>query len=502
MSFIDDDPQYRYNPGKYVPAIGNQSPPNDSINPGISGYSDEFHLRDLLDQIQILTQATIDGSERDLANYNLQIPAGSQLERAQAQEWPSELGTPKNYVTYAQYKALEKKETRSSEYIRQAYEDNVRSIAGTNAIDTLKLSTVIQNEGKHISDFLDTYLGDVDDTSEFRVLELLQDWAQSGIQQAQRIATLLITRVTDQVQIPSTEMDQITADSARNYQAFFQTKVNAINTEIKQLTTDLEKDHNVMSEVFYQKFLGPSLNFRLKVSRPLETDSTALPGLLSNQATQADKAMGANFINMLTDQMKRNENFDNAMNNVVMRIQVRDQYVGFTKQLDPISPEPITTPFTDDALTDEDIDAAQVIQAAVDANSENENPFESPHNALDGLLEDDAHPQYLLKAGDQISGDINLDDGVKIDGMVPSLHAHTGTDGSVKIKGSDIEGGTLGVGTVNTEEKPNVPTNLRLVSTVVTVVPPGLSVIDATISWEGDEANTYEVQISRPQEEV
>jgi hypothetical protein len=57
---------------------------------------------------------------------------------------------------------------------------------------------------------------------------------------------------------------------------------------------------------------------------------------------------------------------------------------------------------------------------------------------LDDLGED-SHPQYLLKTGGTLSGNVTLDEGVTIDGIDPSLHAHDGSDGSVRIKAIDID---------------------------------------------------------------
>ena len=51
----------------------------------------------------------------------------------------------------------------------------------------------------------------------------------------------------------------------------------------------------------------------------------------------------------------------------------------------------------------------------------------------------DHHPQYLLRSGGTIFGDIIVEDGITIDGVDISAHAHTGDDGSVKIKSTDID---------------------------------------------------------------
>ena len=55
---------------------------------------------------------------------------------------------------------------------------------------------------------------------------------------------------------------------------------------------------------------------------------------------------------------------------------------------------------------------------------------------MDGVEDDDAHPQYLLKAGDTLTGDILLGEGVTIDGIVPSTHTHTEDDGTPHLTGA------------------------------------------------------------------
>jgi hypothetical protein len=57
---------------------------------------------------------------------------------------------------------------------------------------------------------------------------------------------------------------------------------------------------------------------------------------------------------------------------------------------------------------------------------------------LDDLGEDN-HPQYLLKTGGNISGDVSVDPNVTIDGVDLSTHSHTGYDGSTKIRSIDID---------------------------------------------------------------
>ncbi|PJF37946.1 MAG: hypothetical protein CUN55_19500, partial [Phototrophicales bacterium] len=71
------------------------------------------------------------------------------------------------------------------------------------------------------------------------------------------------------------------------------------------------------------------------------------------------------------------------------------------------------------------------------------NPFVSSHDDLADAEKDDAHPQYLLKKGDTLTGDIALADGVKIGGVDIATHAHTGTDGTAQIDGSSIKNSSI-----------------------------------------------------------
>ena len=64
--------------------------------------------------------------------------------------------------------------------------------------------------------------------------------------------------------------------------------------------------------------------------------------------------------------------------------------------------------------------------------------LKSSHSLLQDL-EEDHHPQYLLKDGGRIIGDILVAEGVTIDGVDLNTHAHTGTDGSTKISSLDID---------------------------------------------------------------
>lgn len=71
--------------------------------------------------------------------------------------------------------------------------------------------------------------------------------------------------------------------------------------------------------------------------------------------------------------------------------------------------------------------AALLSNLSVDESQSNS--LKSAHGILDDLTED-SHPQYLMKSGGIITGDIKVENNSKIDGVQISEHSHSGSDGS------------------------------------------------------------------------
>lgn len=493
MASIDDNIDYGYENKDWVPGLGNQSRPPASGRSLSLGYHDENLLRNLIKEIQAMARATITVAEKELEKYSLTVEADSRLEQAQAQEWPTDLGEPRTYVSYQEYKALEPLRSRGAEYIRKSYEDGIRGPFGTNAIDVITSVSAIKNEADNIEEFLDNYMGEVNGTSEFRALELLQDWAESAVEHTRRVGAVFTERTKSPVQIPTAELDNLGETDARNYQAFFQTKVNAVNKEIRQLTDDVQKEYNQMSEIYYKKYLGPALKFQRQVGTPMSRN-VAVETFLGTQAAQADQAMAANYVTLLADQMKRNENFENKMANLITRIRVRDNYAGFTRQLNVKLEKETPSPFVDTPIGAVERAGLEAYFVAAEAQREEDNEFTSAHAMLDGRDEDDAHEQYLLKAGDTITGDILMNAGIKIGGMEPKVHRHRGpeVDGTEKIHGEDIV--DLVTTAINKDEVMCLPINLRHINNQPQTGANNVTLVNSQVSWECDPNLTFELQ--------
>ena len=147
-------PGYSGSSKEYVPQVGNLSQSIRSTTSGTyKGYHDINLLRSLLEQIINDTSNIMNAAESKLEKLNLQVSDVS-LQNAQKTEWPSDLGEPKDYVSFHQYQAFKQFDTRGSNFISKAYEDTVRGVAGNPALDVYIISGHIKDEAISIKGLL------------------------------------------------------------------------------------------------------------------------------------------------------------------------------------------------------------------------------------------------------------------------------------------------------------------------------------------------------------
>ena len=189
--------------------------------------------------------------------------------------------------------------------------------------------------------------------------------------------------------------------------------------------------------VFYNKYLSPSLRFKTKVVADFALDirttnmKTELPSL-SEEAAIALLAAEGNFKSILTDLLERRNNTSAKIDSLYQSIVQRRKYTSFISQLSAkaVNRERIVTTETDSnyapLLSGLFVDESQI------------NSLKSSHSLLDDLSED-SHPQYLMKSGGVIVGDITVENAAKIDGVQIGEHSHSGSDGSKRIRSIDID---------------------------------------------------------------
>jgi hypothetical protein len=460
----------------------------------VGGYSNLDWLKQQIDKVIALSTEIVTDFTNKLEAVALPITTNDQdtkLLEALRSEWPVDAGTLPKFIPYRYYRQLEGRNTSAATYIRQRWETAARGVMGQSKFDLVPIAEMIRSEALQVKEFLATYVGTVNDSSEQRTVELLQDWAASGLERLTRVQSIGAANAPPR-QFPSSEVESARPEEAAQFQAVFRVKLNTLNGELGQIGSNLKKNWSDYSDAFYNRFLGPALDFRLNVTRNLYPSNSEI----GREVGLATGALDSNLSMLLADQIRRNETFNTKTDDYLDKLNERDVYRGYIKQLSSVGKVANVSP------------VGNVIQVApsdledfpgfIEGDEGFATPNFSPsHNSLADLDNPLAHSQYFLKDGDTLTGDLELAEGVKVGGIVPSSHEHNGEDGSTKIHGSNIVGGTLLSGAVDTTAAPNKPTGLRLVRFISKVLPPGIPLFDAVIEWEGSNQYRYDVQITR-----
>lgn len=502
--------------GEYNPDIGANVPVVDDFGniAATESYADIDYLRRLINTL--LEEAKFLGQrlEEDMLNYSLLVgDHDSRLVESHRKEWPPSLGEVKDRVSYRYYKALRFRNTTSAAYIRARYEEGARGVTGTNAIDVLEVVKIIRDETLLIQEFLNANIGNVDDSSEFRILELFQDWVHSAIGNIREFWAFFEAGEAPEELLDPAEINRTTPDEAKRGQVVFKVKLNAQNSTIQKDLDFLKRNFSEFAPDFYVRFLGPALRYRLQVGR--QTFPTG--NRLMREIEEASSALDANLRTVIGDQLRRTELFTSKMKAIRDNMRQRDKYRSYIVQLAfrgnplPASGPNVMVWETDtaeevDYWVEEELQFESSISEDVDDSGEvtSDTPtpispvvpgtFVASHGELENLLADD-HPQYLLRSGGTITGNIFMGSGATIDGMRPSTHRHTGLDGSPQIDGKDIILDTLPEKAVDTRTRPETPVNLAITGYRLNSRPPGVTVVDTTLEWDGNQEYNYEVQI-------
>ena len=482
----------------YKPPLGDYSSEpsvGGSIQAG-QGYFNLDRLKSLLGEIIDVATTVYTQCEAILSRYSLKID-DTALRNAHDSAYPND--TTPDYISFDEYKYLYTNNySNASQFVIAAYEKSIRGPGGCNALDISKVTVYINSEAKRIKEFIDGYIGDLDDTSEQRTVELFQDWAQDARNYIKRLWAALQGQSAQR--LPQSELDQLTAEEATRFQAIFHIKLNVINTNIDDLIGQMDKNWEKPSQSFYSQYLGPALQFQLNVGREVRgTYSVKDLPVLGNEAVGSMANLDTHFTGILADQIKRNKMFVNLITQVLVNMGQRDTYLNYMAQLAQVGTS-IKSNFVDTSRI-EQIDAIyesehplDIINPTIDYDSN----FIPSHSFLSGLDADDAHPQYLLRSGGEITGDISVAAGVKVGGIVLGEHAHTGADGSSKISGSSIAYDTITVANVDTANADtSKPTNLVVANQVPLVNGSGITNVTVQIAFEMDaNAAAYEFEIT------
>ena len=426
-------------------------------------------------------------------------PKDVKLNHANEVLWPASLGTPPNYVTYLYYTSLLTNSSAAAKYITNAYETAAQGITGNNSIDFLPIVQMTLDEANLILPFIEAHAGDLSDSSQRRTVELLQDWVESGIQQVADIDHQFRIGPSN---LTNSDISALSTADATNSQAILHVNLNQLNVHLNQSLGILKQNFASYQSTFYNNVLGPSMNVRNNV---LSSMYPILPGSVGSIINNSTNILNANLTAVLADQMRRNNIYSAQVQSVISIVTARDTYRDYVIQLSgPGKDIPSGAPGTLISATDTPTQSAFFQSNTNTTSVATTNPYLSPHSQLSGLSDYNAHPQYLVRYGSTMLGNLELatPDGedvfttALIDGMRPSTHSHSGLDGTVKIHGADILQSSLTSAVVDVTVQPEIPTDLVL-SYQESDFSSGSGLVDAHLAWSGEKSLLYEVQFAK-----
>lgn len=493
---IEHNPQFKYKPPIGGRLDGQVRGKNlyDHIN---TTYANLDVIDSRLKAIQSYASRLDSFVKSVLSKHSLVITdsdSDADLRAAQEAEWPITSTTPKEYITYNYYLYLGLRNTSSASYIRKRYREALRDVTGSNALDLVEIVDMIRDEAALAQTFVANTIGSMDDTAEFRATELIQDWAGSALDKLQEIEEIIQGR--GQVNsLPQNEVDTLATEEAGKAQAVFKVKLNSANKEIEQHIEIMKRDWSQYADVFFNRYLSPAVNFRLNVTRNVYPMNTTI----GQELYKASGSLDTNLSVALTDFARRNRIFETKSKQLMSLIIMRDTYRNYITQLSTVGTS-IATGSAGTTIEETDsLSEAEFFTSALSAVTEDtSNVFTSQHDLLEGRDSDVAHMQYLLRSGDNITGNITVDDNITIDGVDIDRHRHTGGDGSPKINAASIEAGSLTPDLFDTSTQPDTPTGLYVQSVSTRLVPPGVTIMDVVLAWQGSDDTTiqYEVNIA------
>lgn len=451
----------------------------------LESFADEDYLRQLLAVLKAESALLLVNLTETLSYWYLDPIMAAEddvLHQSIISEWPVDDDDIDFAVPYAFYHSLRLKNTASASYIRKTWADAMRGPFGSNAFDLSGVVREINGESSLVLGFLDEFMGDVNDSSEQRTVELLQEWAASALAGI-RVFRGVYETPDEERQIGQRDLDSISQEEAKSYQAVLSARVNEYNRVLESELASFTRSFSQLSNSFYNSALGPALRFRLEASRKLYPKNSGPKAALY----QISEGLDSNIRDLLVDLIRRNELFTKKVDSIASLVSTRD---GLRVKLLQVAAKANM----ESSASIKKGAAPPVLRNWEGLVRNTVQPFSpSPlHNKLSGRNALDAHPQYLDRFGrNSIQADIRVSDGVRVDGVDISSHKHDGTDGSQRISGSDIIG--LVAGSIDRTVNVEAPTNLRLVN----FVPSSDGSINATISWRGDSQSVYDVNLAK-----
>ena len=340
-----------------------------------------------------------------------------------------------NYISFDQYLYAEEHGCRTCRKFVKEYDRLISHSVFVHLFDFRYYLKLILNESNCIKNsLLYDFGGQYEDESQEQAAAFYYSWAQMAENHTRLIAEEL-TRQGDK--LPTSEVDILSKKQSAQFQAFFSIRIASYTDAIDSILFSLKKDLIDNCDIFYERYVSPSLRFKTQVAAPLELDiqttnmANKMPKLAEEVIT-AVNAFKGNFGSLLSDMVQRRSNLSKKFNSILSLNIQRRKYISY---IDQLSTKASSRP---KIIVSVENDTSSVFFDNIVIDPSERQTLKSSHGNLDDLNLNH-HPQYLLRSGGTIFGDIFVEDGVTIDGVDISAHSHTGNDGSVKIKSTDID---------------------------------------------------------------
>ena len=381
------------------------------------------------------------------------------------------------YISFKQYLYAEEHGCRGCRKFVKEYDRLISHSVFVHLFDFRYYVKLLLHESSCIKESLLYDFGeDYEDESQQQAAAFYFSWAKMAENHSRLIAESIGKQADS---IPTSEVDNISKKQAAQFQAFFSIRVASYTEAVDNLLFSLKKDLEDTCEIFYKRFVAPALRFKTKVAAPLELDllttslGTSAP-ILSEEVITAVNAFKGNFGSILTDMVQRRNNIQSKFDKLLSLNLQRKKYISY---IDSLATKASSRPKII-LIKVEDKTSELINNVFIDKSKRNS--LKSSHENLDDL-NSNSHPQYLLRGGGDIFGDIKVAEGVTIDGVDLDQHAHTGSDGTVKIKSTDIDYDSVREETVLLQTEEGNSLEVSVDSFINTIKQGGVPGVDAVI---------------------
>jgi len=406
---------------------------------------------------------------------------------------------PAGYISYQEFCYAKEHKCRGCRALTMEYEAYVGKTELSYYYDIKTFLSYFIHELQCMNQFIINTIGDTyKDEAEKTIAKEFYFWTKS-LKEYTKLFAQEITSLPPK--LSKSEMDYVSKVQATQFEAFFSLKINSYESEIKKILGLVKKEMVDTCELYYNNFLAPALKSRSMISSPLEIDllssdmKNKAPAL-AKEVVIASSTINGNLASLMSDLRQKKVNIEKRIIGFLETVRLKRKYISFSRQFQLVSGYISPSIYTD---VNED-NYSTIFEEVISFHEKNET-LNSSHKYFNDLLEDD-HPQYLLRSGGVVTGDIQLKDGVKIAGIDFANHSHSSGDGSIQIKISDIDyqtdrdSSTAIIPFSKSEE----PISIEIDSYLQDILVGGVPVIDvllsASINADTEENGRYDIIVS------